>query len=133
GLGFERSAGGYGYNNAYLGGELASAGAGCWRERDDRTGAGLTRLAQPDAAAAFADAAFPDAGAPQRLVEYGFMEPRHHPRYGEGEGGWRMDPSIHFRHGSESAVVGWLDGHADGRRLSFSWSSGYYTPGAAGL
>jgi prepilin-type N-terminal cleavage/methylation domain-containing protein len=133
GLGFERSAGGYGYNNAYLGVELGRLGDSGWGVRDDRTGARVGRFAQPDRTIAFTDAAFPDARAPDRLVEYSFAEPRFHPRYGDGETGWRMDPSVHFRHETENTVAAWLDGHADARGLVFSWSSGSYTPSAAGV
>ena len=131
GLGFERSAGGYGYNNAYLGVELAPVGPGAWTVRDDRTGALLARFAQPDNTVAFADAAFPDGLAPDRMIEYSFVEPRFHPRYGCGETGWRLDPSVHFRHAGGTGVVAWLDGHADPHSKAFSWSSGYYTPPAA--
>lgn len=134
GRGFERAAGGYGYNNAYLGVELAPGGQGVWRVRDDRTGARLAMFAQPDRAVAFCDAAFPDAVSSDGVVEYSFAEPRVHPQYGAG---WRMDPSIHFRHGSGgasgSAGVGWLDGHVDSRVMTFTWSSGLYDPPAGGV
>ncbi|VAX41403.1 hypothetical protein MNBD_PLANCTO03-2174 [hydrothermal vent metagenome] len=133
GRGFERSAGGYGYNNAYLGVELAAAGEGAWRVREDRTGARLGLFAQPGRVVAFADAAFPEGGAPDQVIEYSFAEPRFHPAYGDGGSGWRMDPSMHFRHGRERASVVWLDGHANAQGLVFSWSSGVYTPAAVDL
>ncbi|MDQ7014091.1 MAG: type II secretion system protein [Planctomycetota bacterium] len=133
GRGFERSAGGYGYNNAYLGVALTRAGAGrdAWAVRDDRTGARLTRFAMPGSTVAFADTAFPDARAPDRVVEYSFAEPRFHPQYGSGESGYRTDPSIHFRHNSGRAVVVWLDAHADTQPRTHTWSSGLYNPPAA--
>lgn len=133
GLGFERSAGGYGYNNAYLGVALVRAGGrrDAWTVRDDRTGARLARFAAPAGTIAFADAAFPDARAPDRVVEYSFTEPRFHPQYGSGESGHRSDPSVHFRHNSGRAVVGWLDAHADTQRRTHTWSSGLYNPPAA--
>ncbi|MBK7406237.1 MAG: prepilin-type N-terminal cleavage/methylation domain-containing protein [Phycisphaerales bacterium] len=138
GRGFERAAGGYGYNNAFLGVELASAGPGLWRVRDDRVGARFSRFAQPDGAIAFTDAAFPDSGSGDSVVEYSFAEPRRHPLYGEG---WRMDPSIHFRHGpgqgggpgAGRASVAWLDGHVDCRPMSFTWRSGLYDPPRVGV
>lgn len=125
GRGFERSAGGYGYNNAYVGVELSRAGEESWRVADDRVGARLARFRSPGATVAFADAAFPDALAPDALVEYSFAEPRFHPSYG---GAHRFDPSIHFRHGGEAAAVVWLDGHAETRTRTASWSSGLYNP-----
>lgn len=131
GAGFERSAGGYGYNNAFVGVELKPAGEGLWMVGDDRVGAPLGRFAQPENTVAFADAAFPGSASPDGVIEYSFAEPRFHPLYGCGSGGYRMDPSIHFRHGGERAAAAWLDGHADTRELVFSWSSGYYTPAAA--
>jgi len=127
GRGFERSAGGYGYNNAYIGVELLRAGEGRWRVLDDRTGANLARFAQPDATVTFSDTAFPDKLAPDRVVEYSFAEPRFHRDYADS----RMDPSVHFRHASRAASVAWLDGHANSQKLSLTWSSGLYDPSAA--
>jgi len=126
GQGFERAAGGYGYNNAYVGVELASAGPDLWRVRDDRTGSAIALFAQPDNTVVFADAAFPDALAPDAIIEYSFAEPPFH----VGFAGSRMDPSIHFRHGSRSAVAAWLDGHTKIRKLARTWSSGLYDPPA---
>ncbi|MFG0259244.1 MAG: type II secretion system protein [Phycisphaerales bacterium JB041] len=132
GRGFERSAGGYGYNNAYLGVALVRGapvhGQPTWRVSDDRTGARLARFASPGAALAFADTAFPDALAPDRVVEYSFAEPRFHPQFGQGESGFRTDPSVHFRHAGSRAVAVWLDAHADTRARTHSWSSGLYNP-----
>lgn len=133
GRGFERAAGGYGYNNAFLGVSLVATGDGTWRVRDDRTGTRVGRFVQPDAAVVFTDAAFPDDRAPDRVIEYSFAEPRFHPQYGADDSGWRMDPSVHFRHSAGRAAVAWLDGHVDSQALSFSWSSGVYTPAAADL
>lgn len=126
GRGFERSAGGYGYNNAYLGVDLTSCGPGAWRVRDDRAGARLAMFAAPAGTVAFADAAFPDGFAPDSLVEYSFAEPRFHVEYRDS----RMDPSIHFRHAQRSAAVGWLDGHANSQIFTRAWSSGLYHPAA---
>ena len=137
--GFERSAGGYGYNNAYLGVALVRDtpvdGHPAWRVGDDRTGARLARFVSPGASLAFADTAFPDALAPDRLVEYSFAEPRFHPGYGAGGSGFRADPSLHFRHGGGRTVVVWLDAHADTRARTHSWSSGLSdpAPGSVGL
>jgi prepilin-type N-terminal cleavage/methylation domain-containing protein len=126
GRGFERSAGGYGYNNAYVGVEMEGRGFNQWRVRDDRTGARLAMVAQPARTIAFSDTAFPDAFAPDLLVEYSFAEPRFHPEFT----GARMDPSIHFRHAMRRAIVGWLDGHANSEKFALTWSSGMYDPSA---
>jgi prepilin-type N-terminal cleavage/methylation domain-containing protein/prepilin-type processing-associated H-X9-DG protein len=128
GLGFERSAGGYGYNNAYLGVHLARAGVGRHVVRDDRAGARLVRFANPGRAIALTDAAFPDRRAPDRVIEYSFAEPRFHPAWAPD--GRRMDPSIHFRHAGRAGVV-WLDGHAGAEAMTFSHDSGLYDPPAA--
>ncbi len=101
--------------------------------KDDRTGAQLTRFIQPDNTIAFTDAAFPDSRAPEKLIEYSFTEPRFHPQYSNTDSPWRMDPSIHFRHAPNRAVIAWLDGHTDTQTMSFSWSSGVYTPKADDL
>ena len=127
GLGFERSAGGYGYNNAYLGVELVPLAGPSWRVRTDRVGAKMARVEQPDATIAFGDAAFPESRAPDRIAEYSFVEPRFHP---EHTGSARMDPSLHFRHGERRTMIAWADGHADARALTYSWSSGLYSPRA---
>lgn len=130
--GFERSAGGYGYNNAYLGVALTRDtpidNHQAWRVRDDRTGARLTRFATPDATLAFADTAFPDPVAPDSIIEYSFAEPRFHPQFGDGPGGHRTDPSVHFRHANTRAVTVWLDAHADTSARTHTWSSGLYNP-----
>jgi prepilin-type N-terminal cleavage/methylation domain-containing protein/prepilin-type processing-associated H-X9-DG protein len=126
GRGFERSAGGYGYNNAYVGVEMINSGLHRWHVRDDRVGARLALFAQPDTTVAFADAAFPDRLAPDLVVEYSFAEPPFHVEHR----GARMDPSIHFRHGGRRAIVGWLDGHANSQIFARTWSSGLYDPAA---
>ncbi len=132
-LGFEQSAGGYGYNNAYLGVALRAAGQGLWQVADDRTGARIARFVSPAATIAFGDAAFPDGRAPDQVIEYSFVEPRFHPAYGTT---FRMDPSMHFRHNQNrtqnagTATIAWLDGHASAVGMSYSWSSGLYQPDA---
>ncbi len=115
--GFEQGNGGYGYNNAYLGVQLVMMGAGEYVVADDRGGARMHRIRRPSETVMFADTAF----ARDRLIEYSFAEPRFHPQYP----GTRMDPSVHFRHGDQANVAG-ADGHVEGRRRTFTWTSGYY-------
>lgn len=113
GMGFEFGAGGYGYNNAFVGVERALDAAGVWRVRTDETGSLTHRFAQPVRTIAFADAAFTGR---ERLIEYSFIEPRFWP----DSPAFRPDPSMHFRH-AERANIAWLDGHASGEARTFSW------------
>jgi prepilin-type N-terminal cleavage/methylation domain-containing protein len=128
-LGFERSAGGYGYNNAYVGVERTPAGVDPASGRTafslvtDRVGAARSRFAAPSLVAAFGDAAIADANAVAGLVEYSFIEPRFWPE----NPGQRSDPSVHFRHAGRApglAQVAALDGHVSARARTFTWSSG---------
>ncbi len=138
--GFERSAGGYGYNNAYLGVDRAPAGVHPASGRPihrlitDRLGAQRSRFATPAETLAFADSAFA-AGTPDTmgLIEYSFLEPRYWP----DNPSQRADPSIHFRHAAPariqsaiarpgSATAGFLDGHVAPIRMTFTWSSGFF-------
>jgi len=117
GTGFERGNGGYGYNNAFLGVQLARRGPNRFAVLDDRAGAVADLVGRPADTVMFADAAF----AADELIEYSFAEPRFHPNRPT----LRMDPSIHFRH-RDSAIVGWADGHVDARRRTLVWTSGLY-------
>lgn len=128
--GFERSAGGYGYNNAYVGVQRDRAGGLV----TDRVGQRVDRFADPARTLVFADAAL--AARADGPIEYSFIEPRFHP----DDMSWRYDPSIHFRHGprgggggggaAETASAAWLDGRVGPITMTFSWSSGLY-PGDA--
>lgn len=115
--GFERGSGGYGYNNAYLGVRLTGMGDGVYVVADDRTGVRMHLIRRPAETLMFADTAF----ARDRLIEYGFAEPRFHLQYPDA----RMDPSIHFRHGDQ-ANVAWSDAHVGPRYRTFTWTSGLY-------
>jgi len=140
--GFERSCGGYGYNNAFLGVVRARAGASPnqvmntdWPIVTDRTGSLLVRFASPASTIAFADTAFADTAAGAGVIEYSFVEPRFWPDIA----GARADPSHHFRHHASvrggaaagSASTAWLDGHVSSERRTFTWSSGLYGEPAA--
>lgn len=143
--GFERSAGGYGYNNAFAGKDRSAAGRGpdgrtLWMVVTDRVGAARSRFANPSGAVAFADSALCDGNTvtPGGVSEYSFVEPRFWPDVPEPV---RPDPSIHFRHhraGNEpagDANVAWLDGHVARRARTFTATSGFYPgdPAAAGI
>ena len=141
--GFERSAGGYGYNNAFCGmdrslsGNDPGSGREVWSVATDTLGAPRARFNSPTSTLVFADSAIADGnGAPGSggIAEYSFAEPRFWPDLPAA----RADPSVHFRHGSTTrrvANIAWLDGHVSPERMAFTWSSGVYAadPGALGI
>lgn len=143
--GFERAAGGYGYNRTFVGSVRAAAGGSgaeapsqtVWTLMDDRVGSPRHRFARPAATIAFTDAGLAAGGATSGgVIEYSFAEPRFWP---DGPG-FRTDPSIHFRHGAAKteagrANVAWLDGHVSAAVRTFTWASGLYAgdPGPAGI
>lgn len=136
-IGFERSCGGYGYNNTYAGQMRANVGEGGLRVTvlvSDRSGSAQTRFARPAETIAFADAALsadPTANA-QGLIEYSFIEPRFRADLPMDENS-RLDPSMHFRHSAKNtslergtAAAAMLDGHVSHSRRGFYWRSGVY-------
>ncbi|HVU62862.1 MAG TPA: hypothetical protein VHC70_02705 [Phycisphaerales bacterium] len=142
GVGFERSAGGYGYNYRYCGTERSLAGVDAatgrevWAQVTDRLGSARAMFARPSGTMGFADCALADgntAAGSGGVVEYSFAEPRWWPDLP----GYRADPSVQFRHGGRSgrggrASVAWLDGHGSAEAMTFSWSSGVYAADARG-
>ncbi|MBC7835648.1 MAG: type II secretion system protein [Phycisphaerales bacterium] len=141
--GFERSAGGYGYNNAFVGtvrgpvvgGMLVPPvappgppGSELLVVVTDRVGSREDRFAAPNATVAFTDSALAAGSASSTAggaIEYSFAEPRFWP----DAAGARLDPSVHFRHGGKRdgrAGVVWLDGHVGSEARTFTWSSGLY-------
>ncbi len=141
--GFERSAGGYGYNNAFCGTDRSLAGTDpasgreVWAISTDALGSPRARFQSPTATIVFADSALADGNAVAGaggLIEYSFAEARFWP----DQPTQRADPSIHFRHGTKArgaANIAWLDGHVSPERMTQSWSSGFYPadPGALGV
>lgn len=115
--GFERGNGGYGYNNHYLGVQLARRAGGAVEILDDRTGARVRSVSRPAETLMFTDSAF----ATDTLIEYSFAEPRYQPTLPT----YRAVPSIHFRHRGQ-ANVGWCDGHVSARKMTFTHASPYY-------
>lgn len=131
--GFERAAGGYGYNNAFVGtdrspGGRAPGGRTLWVVVSDRVGSARSRFADPAGTAEFADAALADGNPTTGIAEYSFIEPRFWP----DSVSQRPDPSIHFRHqtdrrsGNSRANVAWLDGHVAPRAMTLSRPSAVY-------
>lgn len=127
--GFEQGSGAYGYNNAFVGTHRAFNN-NAWHVVTDEQGTPRHRFRSPTRTLAFADAAFPDQNAPDLVAEYSFAEPRFNAAYPDDPSGFRMDPSIHFRHTNQTANLIMLDGHAAPEHLAFSWSSGFYAPDA---
>lgn len=129
---FERSAGGYGYNNAFVGTtrrRIGSGAAAVWAVQTDRLGSPRHLFMLPAGTIAFADSAL---AAGQGAIEYSFVEPRFWPDM-PGE---RTDPSVHFRHagvkvrgGTAAGIanIAWLDGHIAGETMRMTWSSGLYS------
>ncbi len=136
GLGFERSCGGYGYNNAYAGVRRDRAG----RVVTDTVGATAAGFAHPSRVALFGDSGFATGQGSTGVIEYSFLEPRFEPASlgGPGRGrdgsGWRMDPSVRFDHGQRASIA-WLDGHVSSMAMTHSWSSGFYRadPASVGI
>ncbi len=110
---FERSAGGYGYNDAYLG---SSDGVSTASDADN-VPAKVTQVRRPAEKIAFGDAAIAGPG----LMEYSFVTP---PVF---SGGVPASPSIHFRHNKVSgrpgsANIGWADGHVTAERFGWTYT-----------
>lgn len=115
---FESSAGGYGYNNAYLGQHRGRTGVLI----SDRVGAMLHSALRPAETAAFIDAAFVSDRSPTAVIEYSFAEPRF--VVGPGRPA-RLEPSVHFRHAG-LAVTAWLDTHVSAEPMTFTRTGGVY-------
>ncbi len=113
---FERNAGGYGYNNDYLGVDLRWDPRGFWIRERDVVGARVDTMKLPTQTLMFADAALVNG----ELVEYSFA----HPQFVPTQPTIRYNPSLHFRHQDE-ANIGWSDGHVARRRFALSGDSIY--------
>jgi prepilin-type processing-associated H-X9-DG protein/prepilin-type N-terminal cleavage/methylation domain-containing protein len=103
--GFEDSAGGYGYNNYYLGSAIYT---GIYSVDSTNTPAKLVMIRNSTNKIAYADVAFADPN----LIEYSFIEPPV-TVYGDNL------PSIHFRHRNR-ANIAWVDGHVSAEK--FEWT-----------
>jgi prepilin-type N-terminal cleavage/methylation domain-containing protein/prepilin-type processing-associated H-X9-DG protein len=107
---FEAGTGGYGYNDGYIGGRYDIYSGPKAAQHSART----VQVNSPTQTVMFADAAFYQL-ASGRIIEYSFVKPPR--RFDAPKMYWR--PSIHFRH-RDRAMVGWVDGHVTGRRMTFT-------------
>jgi prepilin-type processing-associated H-X9-DG protein len=110
--GFEASAGGYGYNNHYLGSSTAEEG---WSIEAVNRPAKLSGIRKPSETILFTDAAL---GNPH-LIEYSFVEPP------LSSGFPTLSPSIHFRHRHLANVV-WVDGHVSAQQMDWTIPTNVY-------
>lgn len=111
--GFERSCGGYGYNQWGVGSQAYLLGS----RFGATNGMKPQAIAEPSQTVMFTDAAFLDANA-GGLIEYSFAESFFSP----GDGvpvslSWPARPSIHFRHGGRAGAA-WCDGHVSWEALT---------------
>ncbi|HSI35853.1 MAG TPA: prepilin-type N-terminal cleavage/methylation domain-containing protein [Tepidisphaeraceae bacterium] len=109
--GFEASAGGYGYNAAYVG--SSTGDAGFTADAVNRP-AKTAQILRPAEKVMFADTAMAvKSGSSFTLIEYSFVEP---PTNAFGP----TSPSMHFRHKNRTAVIAWADSHVT--REAFEWT-----------
>ncbi len=114
GAAYESGAGGYGYNNAYIGSRSRWGG-------NITSGARATEIRRPVETIMFADAAMArvDAAGKEYLIEYSFVQPPYFLNGKQVMLAWGLaTPSTHFRHG-QTANIAWCDGHVDSRQMNF--------------
>ena len=112
---FEQGCGGYGYNMTYIGSRLWQSGINSPQDIKDSYAktTRVTEIARPGQTLMFADSAM--ANDERYVIEYSFAEPPFTVFEGRPVTGFYMSPSIHFRH-SDTASIGWADGHVSPRR-----------------
>jgi prepilin-type N-terminal cleavage/methylation domain-containing protein/prepilin-type processing-associated H-X9-DG protein len=110
---YELGAGGYGYNEQYVGGSPAKDLEGMCSP------AKLSSIRNPADTILFGDAAALDP-ATKELIEYGFAEAPYYEAWGT-----KSDPSCHFRHADQANFV-FCDGHVKGLdKVDFIHVSGW--------
>jgi len=119
---FEAGTGGYGYNMAYIGSNLAVT--------DDlvaaaRAGYKDSNVKHPGQTIMFADAAIPQDGY---IIEYSFVEPPHYVTADMPQGVpvWGfLSPTTHFRHFGRANVL-WADGHITSEKWEWAPETNIY-------
>lgn len=109
---FENGAGGYGYNQAYVGGSGGSPDRPAHRDF----------VRNPSRTVLFTDAALAVAGG---LQEYAFSEPYFAVAPSGEPNGFALQPSVHFRHGGR-ANVAWADGHVSSEKPNARSGPNFY-------
>ncbi len=117
--GFEASAGGYGYNDRYLGSSIDEAAGPMSIVKKEinyiNVPAKFSMLTSPGQTIMFTDAAMAAPG----LIEYSFVEAP------LTSGGWPASPSIHFRHAG-FANIAWADGHVTAQQMEWTYPLNVY-------
>ncbi len=132
---YESGAGGFGYNNTYVGTRTRWGGG-------ITTGARTTEIKRSGSTTMFADSAMLQADAHgEYITEESFVYPPYFLNGKQVVPEWGLAvPSIHFRHNG-LANIAWCDGHVDSGPMSFSrpqtnpyggypeqWNIGWYGP-----
>lgn len=112
--GFEASAGGYGYNNRYIGSSMDSASGSMSIFKLEanylNVPAKISMIASPGQTVMFTDAAMADNG----MIEYSFVEAP------INSYAMPTSPSIHFRHAGFANAV-WVDGHVSAQSMDWTY------------
>ncbi len=118
--GVDTGNGGYGYNQAYIGGDMYNFSQS-YAMRHKRP-AKATQINSSTETIAYADSAFASDWVVGRgIFSYSYIEPPMGSYYVEnGIPGVTSWPSIHFRHGRKSTNIAWADGHVTSERMTFS-------------
>ncbi len=114
--GFEAAAGGYGYNNHFMGSSTENMD---WAEGSDNIPARDCMIRNADRKIMYTDAAMAvKSGKGFVLIEYSFVEP---PTTSYGP----TSPSIHFRHRGK-ANIAWADGHVTSCAMDWTYPKNAY-------
>ena len=123
GLTFEAGAGGYGYNNQYIGGRADLYNAYTEYGKDSMVTARASDIRKPTKTVMFADAGvWSESGNERFVIEYSFL---HGVKFVDVNGvqPWDPTPTIHFRHVGGVANVAWSDGHVSAEKLEWTRKS----------
>ncbi|HZZ44567.1 MAG TPA: prepilin-type N-terminal cleavage/methylation domain-containing protein [Tepidisphaeraceae bacterium] len=110
--GFEASAGGYGYNNHYIGSSTADQG---WSTDSVNTPAKLNMIRNPSSKILFADTAM---AVGSTIIEYSFAEP-------PTADGLTTSPSLQFRHRNRCNIA-FADGHVTAELFQWTYPTNAY-------
>lgn len=110
--GWEGGAGGYGYNDQYIG------GGGSMGTPEAEIPAKDSQIRNPSKTIMLADTAMWQSGG---IIEYAFVTA---PYWFYGDWGIESTPSIHFRHNGR-ANVAFCDGHVESRKLDATRAGAY--------